>query len=84
MMTDMELARRIHIDYPMAAARAFDKVLSPSLPSGEKFRFIYCSGELAERDQQKSLWMAPEYRRIRVCHGECIFTRCLYPPVLIS
>lgn len=69
-MTDMELARRIHVDYPMAAARAFDKVLSPGMTPGERFRFLYCSGALAERDEQKSLWVMPEYRRIRVCPGK--------------
>lgn len=66
-MTDMNLAREIHVDYPLAAAKAFDTAFGAKMPAGKKFRFIFCSGVLAERDQNKSLWMAGEYRRIRVC-----------------
>lgn len=64
-MTDMNLAREIHVDYPLAAAKAFDTAFGARMPAGKKFRFIFCSGVLAERDQNKSLWMAGEYRRIR-------------------
>lgn len=34
--------------------------------NNKKFRFIYLSGGLAERDQKKSLWFMKENRRIRV------------------
>ncbi|KAL5358594.1 hypothetical protein BJX96DRAFT_146836 [Aspergillus floccosus] len=65
LMNDMNLAREIHVDYTLAAAKAFDQALGAKIPAGKKFRFIFCSGALAERDQNKSLWMAGEYRRIR-------------------
>lgn len=60
-MPDNETARRISLDYTLAAARAFDKACS------KPFRFIYCSGAGAERDPTKPLWFMQDYRRIRVC-----------------
>ncbi len=62
-VSDMDFARKMSIDYTMVAARA----LTPQdKTAGGKFRFIYVSGIAAVRDQTKSLWFLPEYRRIRV------------------
>lgn len=61
------MARKVSIDYTLAAARIFNQHLTPENNKGEKFRFVYCSGAAAERDQTKSLWFAQEFRRIRVC-----------------
>lgn len=51
----------------MAAMRAFGTHLSSSVEEGgKKFRFVYLSGGMSERDQSRSLWMAGETRKIRV------------------
>ncbi|GKZ17470.1 hypothetical protein AbraCBS73388_008395 [Aspergillus brasiliensis] len=52
----------------MAAMKAFGTHLSPSssVEGGrKKFRFVYLSGGMSERDQSRSLWMAGEMRKIR-------------------
>lgn len=63
-MPDMDVARKVSIDYTMAAARALKEQLDKDGKS--KFRFVYLSGMAAERDQTKALWFMQEYRRIRV------------------
>ncbi|MCJ1258982.1 hypothetical protein MMC24_006816 [Lignoscripta atroalba] len=60
-----ESGRRIDIDYTLAAANAFATSLAPKLGDGRKFRFVYCSGIMAVRDQEKPLWFMQEPRRIR-------------------
>ncbi|KAL2864963.1 uncharacterized protein BJX67DRAFT_198043 [Aspergillus lucknowensis] len=60
--TDMDMYRRINVDYTMAGVMAFSN-LSPS--SGKPFRFIYCSGIAATRDQEKPLWFLQDIRKIR-------------------
>ncbi|KAK2763767.1 hypothetical protein FQN54_009384 [Arachnomyces sp. PD_36] len=64
-ISNNELARKVSIDYTLAAAKIFDQQLSSGPGKGEKFRFVYCSGAATERDQTRSLWFAQEYRRIR-------------------
>lgn len=59
-MPDNEIARRVSLDYTLAAAQVFQETCQ------KPFRFIYCSGAAAERDQTKPLWFMQEYRRIRV------------------
>jgi nucleoside-diphosphate-sugar epimerase len=57
---DNETAQRVSVDYTLAAVRVLQEI-------GQKpFRFIYCSGAAAERDQTKPLWIMQDYRRIRV------------------
>ncbi|CAI7630467.1 unnamed protein product [Penicillium glandicola] len=56
---DDDIARRVSLDYTLAAAQLFHETCQ------KPFRFIYCSGAAAERDQTKSLWFMQEYRRIR-------------------
>ncbi|PWY84378.1 NAD(P)-binding protein [Aspergillus eucalypticola CBS 122712] len=62
---DTETARRINVEYTMAAMRAFGTHLSFSVEGGGEFRFVYLSGGMSERDQSRSLWMAGETRKIR-------------------
>lgn len=60
---DNNEARKIIIDYTLAAAKA----LTPSASTtGKKMRFLYLSGAASERDQVKPLWFMQDYRRIRV------------------
>jgi len=58
--------REVHIDYTMAAANAFATTLASTLDAGKKFRFIYLSGALAEKDQEKRLWFLENGRKMRV------------------
>ncbi|PYH92389.1 hypothetical protein BO71DRAFT_485441 [Aspergillus ellipticus CBS 707.79] len=64
---DMETARRINLDYTLSGLRAFDGLFagSSSGSSGKKFRFVYVSGGMAERDQGRKLWVAAGTRKIR-------------------
>lgn len=55
-----DIARQVSVDYTLAAAQLFQETCQ------KPFRFIYCSGAAAERDQTKPLWFMQEYRRIRV------------------
>ena len=57
--------RRVEIDYTLTAASAFAKSLASMLPPGRKFRFVYLSGMISERDQEKTLWYAQDVRRIK-------------------
>ncbi|KAJ6615476.1 hypothetical protein B0H10DRAFT_2220325 [Mycena sp. CBHHK59/15] len=54
--------REVEIDYPLAFANAF----APTLAAQQKpFRYIHCSGRLAEKDQTKPLLFLQEGRRIK-------------------
>ncbi|CAL5873064.1 uncharacterized protein PFLUO_LOCUS7333 [Penicillium psychrofluorescens] len=58
-MPDNETARRVSVDYTLAAALVLQEM------TDNKIRFVYCSGAAAERDHNKPLWFMQEYRRIR-------------------
>lgn len=64
---DVEACRKANVDYTLAAANAFMSTLAPQLPSGQKFRFVFCSGKFSEWDQEKSLAFMQDSRRIKVC-----------------
>ncbi|KAJ7043696.1 hypothetical protein C8F04DRAFT_1072994, partial [Mycena alexandri] len=52
----------VEIDYPLALARA----IAPTRTSQQTpFRYIYCSGMFAERDQTKPLWVSQTNRRVK-------------------
>jgi hypothetical protein len=51
----------------MAAVNAFTTFLASQLRDGKRFRFIYVSGLLVERDQTKTLWFGRDMRRFKVC-----------------
>ena len=54
------------IDYTLAAAKAFASNVAPHLTEGQKFRFVYTSGMMSERNQEAKLWVAEDYRKLRV------------------
>lgn len=62
---DIDLARRVSIDYTLAAAKAMRDKLAPKVPAGKRFRFVYCSGDMAEWDQDKSLLFMADTRKIK-------------------
>ncbi|PVH94493.1 hypothetical protein DM02DRAFT_693001 [Periconia macrospinosa] len=57
--------RNANFVYPVATARKFAETLAPKPGSKGCFRFVYTSGALAERDQQKQLWTMRESRLIK-------------------
>ncbi|KAL2841685.1 hypothetical protein BJY01DRAFT_236289 [Aspergillus pseudoustus] len=75
--SDLSLYRKVNHEYTLAAVNAFARIPSASSTSlsstspasrGERdkpFRFIYCSGAAAVRDQEKTLWFMGDIRRIR-------------------
>lgn len=57
-----EDGKRINQDFPLAAARAFSE---NAHASGKKFRFVYVSGVLVEKDQERKLWVLGDGRKMR-------------------
>jgi hypothetical protein len=70
--SDEQAFRRVTLEYTSQAAKAFNNAFTASneggqeASSGPKFRFVYVSGGMAERDQSKPLWFNASYRRVRV------------------
>ncbi|OTB04889.1 hypothetical protein M426DRAFT_320470 [Hypoxylon sp. CI-4A] len=62
---DVETAKKISVDYTVAAAKAFIAELAPKLPQPQKFRFVYCSGKWAEWDQDKKPFTFGDTKRIK-------------------
>ncbi|KAI1204537.1 uncharacterized protein F4807DRAFT_329010 [Annulohypoxylon truncatum] len=62
---DVETARKVSVDYTLAAAKAFIDELAPKLPEPQKFRFLFCSGRGAEWDEKKNMRMFADTRRIK-------------------
>lgn len=75
-MPDNDTARTVIIDYTLAAAEAFNQASILEGGKPKKFRFVYCSGAAAERDQIKPLWFMQDYRRIRVRSKHCSACDC--------
>ncbi|KAF2832647.1 hypothetical protein CC86DRAFT_92433 [Ophiobolus disseminans] len=63
--SDYASVHRANVVYPVAAARKFAEELAPDLGPNRRFRFVYTSGALAERDQQKQLWTMRDSRLIK-------------------
>ncbi|KAJ9632070.1 hypothetical protein H2203_000471 [Taxawa tesnikishii (nom. ined.)] len=55
-------ARVVDLGYTTHAAKIF---ASHAAATNSPFRFVYASGALAERDQDKGLWFMGEARRVR-------------------
>ncbi|KAL2147704.1 hypothetical protein VTI28DRAFT_7056 [Corynascus sepedonium] len=55
----------VQVDYTITAANAFRETLVPLLPEGSHFRFVFCSGKLAEWDQTKTLHFMADTRHIK-------------------
>lgn len=62
-----EESRRINLDFTLAGASAFATHLAPSTleRTNHKFRFVYTSGAMTERDPNTSLWFASDFRKMR-------------------
>jgi hypothetical protein len=58
-----ELNRKINFDYAITTARMFANLFDKSRT--DSFRFVYLSGALPEKDQEKKLWFLAENRRMR-------------------
>ena len=56
-----EMMMKVDQAWPIAALRTFRSISSASM-----FRYVYTSGFLVERDQEKKLWVADKLRKIRV------------------
>jgi hypothetical protein len=54
--------RRVNLNYALSACSAFRTLPLPSPTS--KFRLAYTSGIITERDQDKSLWIMSDMRKI--------------------
>jgi hypothetical protein len=63
---DVQTARKVSVEYTLAAANAFAEKLLPKLVEKE-FKFVFCSGAMAERDMEKTLYFMKETRKIKVC-----------------
>ncbi|KKK20326.1 hypothetical protein AOCH_002255 [Aspergillus ochraceoroseus] len=64
-MLDLDMYRKINVEYTMAAVGAFSEYRTATGANAKPFRFIYCSGVAAVRDQETTLWLLPGMRRIR-------------------
>lgn len=62
---DMETARTIQVEYPLAAAETFAQKLMAQ-HEGAHFRFVFCSAGMAERDSTKKLSFAAATRYLKV------------------
>ena len=62
---EYELHHGPDVEYTINAANAFVEHLQPHL-GGKKFRFVYVSAWVAERDQQKQIWIGDVARKSKV------------------
>jgi hypothetical protein len=68
---DVEIQKKVTLDYTLAAAEAFSRLPSSSAtkekaaPRPLLFRFVFASGVLAVRDQSKALLFASGARHIK-------------------
>jgi len=63
---DPETAKKVNIDYPFEAAKAFISHLAPQLDRGNGFRFLYVSGFAVSRDPEKTYMLFQDASRIKV------------------
>jgi hypothetical protein len=59
---DIATCRKVSVEYTRAAISAFGQL---GAQNGKPFRFVFMSGYLAVRDQEKSLWFLEEARRLK-------------------
>lgn len=62
---DKTMARKVGVEYTAAGATAMRDHLTAHVPSGSKFRFVFCSGMLAEWDQERTLLFLNDTRKIK-------------------
>lgn len=74
--SDWEKLRQVTLDYTRAAAKAFSdlrKENASQIYATDKFRFVFFSGSMTERDQNRPLWFSGEFRKVRVSTISPIF-----------
>jgi hypothetical protein len=59
----------VRVDFTLAAANALVTGVTAALETSSQgiFKFVYCSGWAAERNQDATLYLEPETRKIKVC-----------------
>lgn len=62
---DKGMARKVGVEYTSAGAKAMRDHLTAHVPSGSRFRFVFCSGMLAEWDQDRTLYFLNDTRKIK-------------------
>lgn len=69
---DYETAKKVQYDYTIAFAETCEKSIRPrEWTHRNEFRFVFCSGAFAERDEKKSLWWGDATRKLKVLRA-CI------------
>jgi hypoxanthine-guanine phosphoribosyltransferase len=64
---NIETARKVSVDYTLAAAQAFATNLAPRLAEAErKFSFVFCSGYGAEQKKDARVWLYADSRKLKV------------------
>ena len=63
---DIETARRVGIDCTLAGANALASSIAPSLRTGRKFPFVFCSGHGAEQKEDAQVWFFSDTRKLKV------------------
>lgn len=59
------MARRVGVEYTCAGGKAMRDRLAAKVPEGNRFRFVFCSGMMAEWDQDKWLLFMADTRKIK-------------------
>ncbi|QDS71311.1 hypothetical protein FKW77_001766 [Venturia effusa] len=62
---DVATAKKVQVDFTLAAAKAFASKLAPALDEGKEFKFVFCSGGMASRDQEINLWILQDTRKLK-------------------
>ncbi|KAF4453891.1 hypothetical protein FALBO_15915 [Fusarium albosuccineum] len=60
---DVETYRNVQFNYTISGAKLMINYLAPQLAPRVKFRFVFCSGKLAEWDQEQSLYFLADTRK---------------------
>ena len=62
--TNIEVTRKVTVEFTLAAAKAFAKL---PRTEGRPFHFVFLSGFVVVRDQNASVWLFGEARKVAVC-----------------
>lgn len=63
---DLELCKKVEIEYTRIAAEAFTSWLPGLEKDGKSFRFVYLSGMFANRETDKKMWFLNDTRTNKV------------------
>ncbi|KAE9966940.1 hypothetical protein EG328_008511 [Venturia inaequalis] len=62
---DVQTAKKVQVEFTLAAANAFASKLLPAIDQAKDFKFVFCSGSLASRNQDTSLWLLRDTRKLK-------------------